>query len=71
MNNNSKRKAGRPPKPGARNQAVPWRIQPSTLSYIRFAADAANISPGELVEGLLSEFNVREYLHRHGHGLKK
>lgn len=62
----NKRKAGRPPKPGARNQAVPWRIQPSTLSYLRFAADAASISPGELVEGLLSESNVREYLHRRG-----
>lgn len=60
---NNKRKAGRPPKPGARNQAVPWRIQPSTLSYLRFAANAANISPGELVENLLSEQKVREYLH--------
>ena len=60
---NNKRKAGRPPKPGARNQAVPWRIQPSTLSYLRFAANAANISPGELVESLLSEQKVREYLH--------
>lgn len=62
----NKRKAGRPPKPGARNQAVPWRIQPSTLSYLRFAADAASIPPGELVESLLSESNVREYLHRRG-----
>jgi len=62
----NKRKAGRPPKPGARNQAVPWRIQPSTLSYLRFAADAASIPPGELVEGLLSESNVHEYLHRRG-----
>ena len=62
----NKRTAGRPPKPGARNQAVPWRIQPSTLSYLRFAADAASISPGELVEGLLSESNVHEYLHRRG-----
>lgn len=45
---------------------MPWRIQPSTLSYLRFAADAASISPGELVEGLLSESNVHEYLHRRG-----
>jgi len=41
---------------------IPWRVRPHTLDTFRFLAFVADVSPGQLLDDMLAESNVRNHI---------